>query len=113
MDIPYVCTLTLCLGVFEQSKLGWVVHQGELVEQGLDHLSYPGLGADVQVSGRVLGQVEGRPPAPPAALRSLAPVRRKRDRTGQVEMDLDETCVRPVFILKVTQLDVKENAPQR
>lgn len=55
------------LGSLEQGKLGWVVHHGELVEQSLDHLSGLRSGADVQVLGRVFGEVEGRPPSQPPA----------------------------------------------
>lgn len=78
----YVCTLTLSLSVFKQSKLSWVVHHSELVEQGLDHLSHTCLGAYMQVFGCVRGEVEGRPPSQASALLSLAPVWRKGDRTG-------------------------------
>lgn len=100
--------------MFKQSKLSWVVHHSELVEQSLDHLSHPCLGAYMQVFGCVSGEVERCPPSQPSALLSLtlpaelALVWGEGDRSDQVKMDLDETRVGPVFILKVTQLNVKE-----
>lgn len=61
-------TLTLSLGAFKQGKLGWVVYHGELVEQCLDHFSYPCLGADMQVLCGVFGEVERGPSFNPSAM---------------------------------------------
>lgn len=55
-------TLTLSLSALKQSKLSWVVHHSELVEQCLDDLSYMRLGAYMQVLGCILGEVERCPP---------------------------------------------------
>lgn len=100
------CTLALPLGSLKQGKLGRVVHHRELVEQSLDHLSHLCLGADVQVLGRVLGEVERRPPAqPPAGMILLlrgaqALTRRERDGTNELEVNFNEARVDPVFILQ-------------
>lgn len=98
-------TLALPLASLKQGELGGIVHHGELVEQSLDHLPSSCLGADVQVLGRVFGEVEGRPPSePPARVILLrrgaqALTRRQRNGANQLEVNFDETRVDPVFIL--------------
>lgn len=57
--------------MFKQSKLSWVVHHGEFVEQGLNHLSYACLGAYMQVLGHVFGEVERSSPSHPSILMSF------------------------------------------
>lgn len=63
--------MTFSLSVFKQSKFSWVVHHGELVEQGLNHLPYGCLGAYMQVLGCVFGEVERCPPSQPSPLLGL------------------------------------------
>ena len=64
-------TLVFTFAALKQSKLGRVVHHGELVEQGLYDLTCPRLGAYVQVFGRVFGEVERCPVLKPPLLLSL------------------------------------------
>lgn len=80
-------TLALPLGSLKQGKLGRVVHHGELVEQSLNYFSYLSLGTDVQVLGRVFGEVEGRPSSQPLAGMIVLLLRRaqaltRRERNG-------------------------------
>lgn len=96
----------------KQSKLARVVHHSELLQQGLNDLTGPCAGADVQVFGRVLRQVEGgtafHPTSLPASsiLRSCAlPGRGDGHRPNQLELDLNKASVGPIFVLsKVKKL---------
>lgn len=110
--------MALLLGSLKQGKLGRVVHHSELVEQSLDHFSHLCLGADVQVLGRVFGEVERRPPSQPLArmilllCRAQTLTKRERNGTNQLEVNFDEACVDPIFILpKSRNVDVSVNVP--
>lgn len=100
----------MALAAFKQCKLCGVVQHGELLEQGLNDLTGAGARADVQVLGRVLGQVEGGAAlqgAPRCRLataggllgRRALPGRWHRHRAYQLQMDLDEARVRTIFVL--------------
>lgn len=98
--------MIVALAAFEQGELARVVHHGELVEQRLDDLAGPRAGADVQVFGRVLGQVEGgaalhrRGPPGPLLGRGRLAGRGNGHGPHQLKLHLDEARVRAVFVLR-------------
>lgn len=54
-----VPTLVLPFSALKQGKLGRIVNHSELVEQSFNNLTGMCAGADVEVLGRILGQIEG------------------------------------------------------
>lgn len=108
-------TLAIPLAAFEQSEFGRIVHHREFIEQSLDHLSGPSVWADMQLLSRVSRQVERRAEAVRGqggkwgADRGRGRGRgrwrqslrgRKRDRPSQLELDLYETCIGAVLVLR-------------
>lgn len=102
-------TLVVALAALKQSELAGVVDHGELFQQGLDDFASGRAGADVQVLGRVFGQVEGGAPLHTAALPGAGGVLRTaasgflrvHDRHGprQLELNFDEAGVGTVLVL--------------
>ena len=99
-------TLVVALTAFKQSKLPRVVHNSELLQQGFNDLACPCAGADVQVFGRVLGEIEGSTAfnptgslAPSILCRRALPGWRNGHRSNQLELDLYEAVVGPILVL--------------
>lgn len=97
-------TLVVTLTALKQSKLPGIVHNGELLQQGLDDLASRSARAYVQMLGRVLRQVEGGAPLHPAGLPPSCVVApflwaRHRHGAGQLELHLDEAGVRAILVL--------------
>lgn len=93
----------MALAALKQRELARVIHHGELLQQRLDDLARRCAGADVQVLGRVLGQVEGGAALHGTALlrRALAALLRGRDRdwARELELHFDEAGVGAVLVL--------------
>ena len=90
----------------KQGELSRVVHHRELLQQSLDDLTGRRVGADVQMLGRVLGQVEGRAALDssgllPSSFLSRRPLSGRRDRDGarQLELHLHKASVGTVSVL--------------
>lgn len=94
----------MALAALKQSKLGRVVHHGELLQQSLDDLTGGCTRANVQVLGRVFRQVERSATSncatlPPSAV--MGSFLRWWDRhwSRQLELHFYETSVGTIFVL--------------
>lgn len=101
-------TLPIFPHLLEKCKLLGVIHHHELLQQPLDHLAHRGGAADVQLLDGIQGQVEGgslvchlcQVHLLEGIVDGLGPdPGRHRHRAPQLQVHLDEPCVRPIVVL--------------